>query len=291
MSNFSVNTNAGALLALQYLNHTSSELNTVQNRINTGLTVASTKDDSAVYAIAQNLRADMAGAQAVKSSLDRAKSTLDVAISATESISDILIQMQAKAEAAADPGLDTASRTALANDYNALRDQVTTIVRSAQFNGTNILINGGGSISALLSDRDSDSGTAGFQVDAFDVANQDLSLGAPGSPGTNILLAEDSTFTDETEAATQVDNVKTSIANVNTVLATIGSASRQLDSQLRFVSKLSDVVETGIGNLVDADMARESARLQSLQVRQQLGIQALTIANQAPGAITQLFRS
>jgi len=286
---FSVNTNVGAFVALQNLSQTSNDLSITQNRINTGLAVASTKDDSSTYAIAQNLRANVAGISAVKSSLDRGKSALDVAISAAESISDVLTQMEAKALAAADTGLDDDSRTSLAKDYESLRDQLVTLVDSATFNGTNLLKNGGQDVTALLSDQDSDTGTAGFQADVFTVSNQDLSLGA-GADGTNVTLADDATFTDATTAADQLDKVKTSLTNVNTALSTMGSASRQLDAQLKFVAKLSDTIQTGIGNLVDADLARESARLQSLQVKQQLGIQALSIANQSPSAIISLFR-
>ncbi|MEX6726198.1 flagellin, partial [Parapedomonas caeni] len=135
----SVNTNAGALIALQNLASTNSQLGVVQSRINTGMKVASTKDDSATFAIAQNLRADIGGINAVKSSLDRAKSALDVGISAAEAISDTLVQMKEKAVAASDAGLDADSRTALQNDFNALAEQLVSYVNSASFNGTNVL--------------------------------------------------------------------------------------------------------------------------------------------------------
>ena len=287
----SINTNVGALVALQNVSKTNSELAVTQNRINTGLKVSSTKDDSATYAIAQNLRAEMSGLSSVKSSLTRAKSTLDVAISAAEQISGVLTQMREKATAASDNGLDTASRTALANDFNKLRDQLANLVKSAAFNGTNLLdAASSGQITALMSSQDGNSGTAGYQADTFTVANQDLGLGSGTTAGTNIKLGLASTFTNATEAATMVTNVDDSMKNLNTVLSTLGSASRQIDAQLSFSSKLSDSIETGIGNLVDADLAKESARLQALQVKQQLGLQALSIANQAPQSIMSLFR-
>ncbi|RMF06738.1 MAG: flagellin, partial [Alphaproteobacteria bacterium] len=158
---------------------------------------------------------------------------------------------------------------------NALRDQITTIVSNAQFNGSNLIDGGTQFLKILLSD-------AGTQT--FSVAHETLALG-----GSNITITAAQTFTTATTAASAVAAIETSLTNVNTVLATFGSAARTMETQRSFVDKLSDTIETGIGNLVDADLARESARLQSLQVRQQLGLQALSIANQAPSAVLSLF--
>src|SRR5215467_6216836 len=135
----SVNTNTGAMLALQYLNKTETELQTSQTHINSGLKVATAKDDGATFAIAQNMRGNVAGYQAVSDSLNRGVSTVDVAISAGSAISDLMIELKAKALAAADASLDTASRNALNADFTALRDQITTIVQNASFNGTNLV--------------------------------------------------------------------------------------------------------------------------------------------------------
>ncbi|HKJ75443.1 MAG TPA: flagellin [Alphaproteobacteria bacterium] len=272
----SVNTNSGALVALQNLNSTNMQLNQTQNRINTGLKVAGPKDNAAVYQIAQGLRSDLAGMDAVKQSLDRAISTVDIAIAGGQQVSDLLNQMKAKAVAASDKGLDTASRTALQNDFNALRDQITTIVNNATFNGTNMLQNAGKSVSALVSSD----GTS-----AISVAAANLSL-----TGSTITLTAGSTFTSATQAASVVTKLTTSIANVNAALGKLGTGASSLDSQKSFASKLSDTIQTGIGNLVDADLAKESAKLQSLQVKQQLGVQALSIANQAPQVLLSLFR-
>jgi flagellin len=325
MSAFSVNTNAGAFLALQNLSSTNRSLSTVQQRISTGLNVASTKDDSAKFGIAQNLRRDVGGFNAVQGSLNNAKSTLDVAISASEAVSDLLIQAREKAQAAAVTGLDAASITSLKNDFDSLRDQIDRVVTSATFNGINILKNAdpvaganglaGQSTSFLLSARDADSSTPagdGFQADLQSIANQSFSLGlsdavvasngsgaafaafntppAAGTAGSVIRLNRDTSFTDAASAANVVRNLDASIANVNSSLARQGSASRQIDAQIKFVSRLSDVTQTGIGNLVDADLAKESANLQALQTKQQLGLQALTIANQAPQSVLSLFR-
>ena len=149
---FSVNTNAGALLALQNLNATNKDLTTVQNRINTGLKVAGAKDNAATFAIAQNLRADLGGLNAVQGSIDRALGATDVALAAGEAVADLLLQMKEKAVAAADSGLDTASRTALNNDFTQLRDQINSIVNDASFNGINAVKASGNNIVAITND-------------------------------------------------------------------------------------------------------------------------------------------
>ncbi|RIK95568.1 MAG: flagellin [Proteobacteria bacterium] len=273
---FSVNTNPGALVALQTLNATSAALNKTQSAINTGLKVASAKDNAAVFAIAQNLRSDVAGLNSVKSSLDRAISTADVALAAGGAVSDLLIEMKEKAASAADAGLDTASRTALNDDFKQLRDQITTIVSNASFNGINAVKNSGNNIVAILND------TAGSSLT---ITAQDLSL-----TGANVTLTPADVIDTKTKAANVVTALENSISNVNAALSKIGAGAKRLEMQKAFVTKLSDAIETGIGNLVDADLAKESAKLQSLQVKQQLGLQALSIANQAPGAVLGLFR-
>jgi flagellin len=273
----SVNTNAGALVALQNLNATNKQLNEVQNRINTGLKVNGPQDDAAVYAIAQNLRSNLAGLGAVKSSLDRAVSTVDVAIAGGQAVSDLLTQMKAKAVAAADPGQDAASRTALQNDFNALRDQIKTITDNAEFNGVNLLKAGGTDVTAIVNDT----GTK-----TITIAAQNLSL----STGSVLSITAGTTFTTATEAAAVVSAITSSLTAVNASLAKLGTGAQSVSAQRTFADKLSDAIEVGIGNLVDADLAKESARLQSLQVKQQLGIQALSIANQAPNVLLALFR-
>jgi flagellin len=272
---FSVNTNAGAFAALQNLNKTTSELGTTQSRINTGLKVGSAKDNAATFAIAQTLRSEVAGLNAVQSSLDRANSTIDVAIAAGEAVSDLLIDMKEKAVAAKDSGLDSASRTSLNNDFGQLRDQITSIVENAAFNGTNVVESGGSSIIAITSD---DGGNT-IEIDA-----QDLSLG-----GDAVSITSTQGIATAETASSAVQNIESSIAAVNTSLSELGSGANRIELQQNFVTKLSDSIEVGIGNLVDADLAKESANLQALQVRQQLGLQALSIANQAPSTVLSLF--
>ena len=271
-----INTNAGAMIALQNLNQTNKDLEMVQNRINTGLAVSSAKDNGGIYAIAQKMRSDVAGYGAVRNSLDLAQSTTDVALAAGEAISDLLVEMKEKALAASDTSLDTASRTALNEDFKALRDQITTIVSNAEFNGTNLINNSVTSISALANADGSNTIT---------ISDANLSLG-----GGVVTVAAAASFATAGDASTMVTTIETSLDNLNASLAKLGTASKSLEVHKGFVSKLSDALEKGIGNLVDADLAKESARLQSLQVKQQLGVQALSIANSAPSTILGYFR-
>jgi flagellin len=272
----SVNTNSGAMIALQYLNKTEHELQTTQTHINTGLKVATAKDNGATFAIAQNMRGNVIGYQAVSDSLNRGVSTVDVAISAGQSISDLLNELKSKALAAADASLDTASRNALNADFIALRDQITAIVQNAQFNGTNLVDGSVGAITALASAD----GTKKITVDAVT-----LSLS-----GSVVTITSTATISTQANASAMISTVNTTIQNVNAALAKLASGEKKFIIQNDFVSKLVDTLNSGIGNLVDADMAVESARLQSLQVKQQLGVQALSIANAQPQIILSLFR-
>jgi flagellin len=272
----SVNTNSGAMIALQYLNKTEGELQSTQTHINTGLKVATAKDDGATFAIAQNMRGNVRGYQAVSDSLNRGVSTIDVAISAGSSISDLLNDLKAKALAAADASLDTASRNALNADFTALRDQITAIVQNANFNGTNLVDGSVTSITALASAD----GTKRITVMGV---NMSLSQSI-------VTVSTTSTISTQAKASAMISTVNASIQNVNATLAKLASGEKKYTIQNDFVSKLVDTLNMGIGNLVDADMAVESARLQSLQVKQQLGVQALSIANAQPQIILSLFR-
>ena len=272
----SVNTNYGAMVALQQLNSTNSALETTQTRINTGLKVSSAKDNGAIYAIAQGMRADVAGYGVVKDSLDRAGSTVDVAIAAGESIGDLLIDMKEKALAASDESLTANQRSAFNEDFKALRDQIATIVSNAEFNGVN-LINGSTASIEAFADAD---GTS-----VITVLDEDLSLS-----GSVVTLSSTASLGSASIASGFVATIESSLTNLNQSLARLGTNSKALEVHSNFVDKLSDVTEKGIGNLVDADLAKESAKLQALQTKQQLGVQALSIANQASGLALSFFR-
>ncbi|MEO1039634.1 MAG: flagellin [Pseudomonadota bacterium] len=272
----SVHTNTAAMIALQNLNKTNEDINGVQNRINTGLKVSGAKDNSSVFAVAQGMRSDIGALSSVQTSLDRAISIGDVAIAAGEAISDLLIQMREKATAAMDPSIDTFSRQAYDSDFKSLVDQVSVILSNAEFDGANLL---NGSVTggiAFLADADaSRTVTLGAQNMSFSGAI--ITLAATASLGTVSL------------ASAAVSAIRTSLDNVNQALANMGSDVKKMEAHDTFVGKLMDSLTEGVGNLVDADLASESARLQALQVKQQLGVQALSIANSEPQIILSLF--
>lgn len=274
---FSINVNASALNALRNLNQTSTDLENVQTRVNTGLKISSAKDNAAVFSIAQKLRGDLRGLSAVGQSLDRGISTVDVALAAATAVSDLLLEMKERAVAAADEGLDTTSRTALSQDFTSLRDQITSVVENAEFNGTNLIDAGTDAIVAI---------TNADATQTLTVEHQQLTLGS-----TNIPITATQNIDTQDTASAAVTDVNAAINNLNAALTKLGSGSTALEQSRSFAGQLSDVIEVGIGNLVDADLAVESANLQALQVKQQLGIQALSIANQSPQSILALFNS
>jgi flagellin len=273
---FSVNTNTGAMTALQYLNQTQGQLAQTQSAINSGLKVSDAKDNGAIYAIAQNERGAVAGYQSVLNSINNGTSSIDVALSAGQSISDLLIQLKQQALSASDSSLDTASRQALNASFTALLGQITTIVKGATFNGSNLVNGSTNQITALASSD----GTRRITTQA-----QNMSLS-----GSIVTIKSTASISTQTKASTLVATIQASLTNVNSALAKLSAGAAKFSIQATFAQTLSDTLTTGIGNLVDANMAQESASLQSLQVKQQLGIQALSIANQAPQTILSLFQ-
>jgi flagellin len=181
--------------------------------------------------------------------------------------------MRQKALSASDSSLDSASRAAMDKDFVALRDQITSIINNATFNGVN-LVNGTTNKITALASAD---GSKVITVSTRNLTLANLGIGN-GSISTSTL------------AKTMVTTLDTAMKSVNAALAYLASGSKKYSIQLQFTQKLSDTVTTGIGNLVDADMAKESALMTALQTKQQLGIQALAIANQAPQIILSLFK-
>lgn len=273
----SVNTNKSALIALQNLNATNEKLEQVQSKINTGLRVANAKDNAAVYAIAQKQRADFSSLGAVKMSLDRATSITDVALSAGQQISDILVQMREKVVGAAEDSASATTKKAFDDEFQTLLAAISQFSDSAEFDGVSVL---NGTLTAdlnFLANADGDSYISLTPQD-FTISGAAINLDGTNLTGTT------------TATKSVLASLDLAIVNVTAALAEMGAQSKQIEKHVTFVSKLQDVLETGIGNLVDADIAKESARLQALQVQQQLGAQALSIANQQPQTILQLFR-
>ncbi len=273
----SVHTNASAMTALQNLTTTNTSLEDVQNKISTGLAVGNAKDNASVYSIAQSQRSDLSSLQAVTESLNRANSIADVASAAGANVSDLLNQMREKVVGAMDTSIDTVSRNALNQDFTSILQQVAQSVQNATFNGTNLI---DGSLTTNIS----------FIANSDASSTITLSVRTMALGGPIVTIPQGTTLNSATSAGLVLTMLDTSIANVNANLGALGSQQKQIEGHLSFVSKLSDAIQGGIGHLVDADMATESSRLQALQVQQQLGTQALSIANQAPQQILSLFK-
>jgi flagellin len=276
MTYSSINNNAGALLALQNLSMTQAQLAKTQTIISTGKTINTAQDNGAIWSIANTMTGKVSALDAVKDSLNRGVSTVDVAMAAGQTVSDLLTQLKTKALAASDTSLDTTSRASMNQDFKSLLTQITTVVTNANFNGVNMIDTGGTTVQSLASDN----GTSKITV-----AAQDLSLG-----GANVTIAATASFTTAAAASAYVTTLTTDITKVNNALTALGTGANALSGQLTFVNNLQNTLNTGISNLVDADMASESAKLQALQTKQQLGIQALSIANQSTSSLLSLFR-
>ncbi|MFT4090376.1 MAG: flagellin [Asticcacaulis sp.] len=304
----SVNTNFGAAVALQNLNKTNSQLSTTQNRINTGLAISSAKDNGAIYAIAQSQRADVTALNAVSQSLNRGQSVVDVALAAGESISDLLGQLKEVTVSLADTGIKDEAREALVEGYKSIISQINDAANGASFNGVNLLtgdksdatknLNVISGLSPTAAQAASGSGSTATPAvsgkDMISLKSFNFTSASTASNGVNMSsIASFSAGTDASSAAlaaTRLAEIDTVINNVSSALSALGTGSKQLENQASFISKLSDSMEAGIGNLVDADLAKESSRLQALQTKQQLGIQALSIANQSTSTVLSLFR-
>jgi flagellin len=272
----SINTNVSAMYARQNLNASQAELRIAEQRIATGQKVANAKDNGAIFAIATNQRGTSQALNAVRESLQRSQSTVDVSSAAAEIVSDLLLQMKEKALASTDAQLNSSSRAAMNSDFVALRDQITKAVSNANFNGSNLIKAGAADVAALADE----SGTSLITVRA-----QVLALS-----GSNVTVTSTTAISTVSAAKSALSLVNKSIENVSLALAKLGTGSRALATHLTFVNKLQDAVDAGIGNIVDADLAKESAKLTALQTKEQLGFQALSIANQGPGQLINLFR-
>ena len=415
----SINTNRAALVALQTLNTTTSDLGKVQDRVSTGLKISNARDDSAIWSIAQTLRSTNMALESVTNSLNRGKSALDVANTAGTAISDLLTQAQQTILAASDKSLDQQSRDTYQQKYNSLLQQMQTYVKNASFNGANLLdgsvgsykvlanedgsqtinitgqnlniatgytggsagtfstlagaaagpgvgtsagkvtqasqftvtLDGGSAVTVALSATGGSlgngqystadlvaaiNGTTGLagvaSVDSngglkltsptnttttaiavavggtagdFTAGNLAAKLGlsslggtaqtiptayVPTGGGGVIQLSGLESFTATSNYTDLISKVKASISSVSAALGSLGASANAITNHLNFVSKLRDSLTTGVGNLVDADVAKESAALQALQVKQQLGAQALSIANQSPQILLSLFK-
>lgn len=268
----SVNTNVSALVALQNLNSTNRALDSVQNRVSTGLRITGAKDDASSFAIAQGIRGDLKAFSAVSQGIANAKGVMTVALAAATEISNLAGDIQAKVTQARNAANTTAQQTILNADFSQLVNQIQTFIANASYNGRNLLKTTAMSVNVIAN------------IDGSTLILRSQS--AVQQALSSLQVVSLGSLTAAASAAVQIDSF---ISVVNTALGELGADSRALDFQANFIEIVTDAQEVGLGSIVDADLARESAKLQSLQVKQQLGVQTLGIANQRPQALLGLF--
>lgn len=272
----SVQNNSAALTALQNLNRTNDQLATVQQQIATTLAVAQPKDNPAVWATAQGQKIDIDGLAAVTQSLNRASSISDVALSAGQSVVDLLNRMKQDAVSAQDAQLDSTARQAYSTDFTGLLQRISSALSNASFDGANLLDGSGGNLRFLAT------------ADASQVVTlpaQNMSLG-----GGIITVSSTATIGTIQAASAMMAQIDASIANVTQALADIGDQAKLITAHKTLVQNLSTVLSTGMGDLINADTEADSARLAALQVQQQLGEQSLNIANSMPSVLLGMFK-
>jgi flagellin len=265
----SVNTNVGALLAQKFLRSTGSDLITTQNRVSSGLRVSTVTDDASSFAVASGIRGDIKAYVAVAAALQGSQVAATVAISAGETVSNRVGDIKAKLVQLSDESLSSASRATYQTDLDSMVAEVNDYLAQAEYSGRNLLGSGGADL-LVVSNIDGSSVTVG---------NNDVSD-----------LAFAGNITDNGDAQDALSTLAVFKADLDSALANLGADVARIKSQTEFIKQAQETVQIGLGALVDADLAKESSTLTSLQVRQQLGVQAIGIANSAPQTLLGLFR-
>lgn len=306
-------TNMAASTALQTLTQTNRVLETTTNHISTGLRVGTPQDNAAYWSIATTMRSDNAALSTVQDALGLGAATVDVAYNTIQSAIDIVGQIKKKLVAAREPGVD---KTKIQSELTELQNTLQSIADAAVFSGENWLsVNSGttgyNASKQVVASFTRTSGVISIGTITINTANIKLfdadttgvgildgsrsSAGALSTTGTfalstlSIAALTDSAV-DVTTLNSYIAGADTAISSMTSAGATLGAVKSRIDTQKDFISKLTDAIDRGIGQLVDADMNEESTRLQALQVQAQLGVQALSIANQASQNILRLFQ-
>ncbi|MCX7369919.1 MAG: flagellin [Alphaproteobacteria bacterium] len=265
----SVNTNRQAIFALQSLNQSNGELASVQKRVSTGLRVADARDDGGAFAVASAVRSDIAGVTAVNEQLGGIKGVLQTTFAALNQVTDTMKQARQVLTRLADGAISAEQRTQYNAQYQSLATQIADFIGDANYNGTSLL--GGTDIESIRNEAGDN-----FTIVAETAADLQITNAAYATAAlANAELIGD--FVD-------VENA------VSSALNKFGTSMQYVENQITYNSKKNDALTDGLGALVDADLAKESANLQSLQTRQQLGIQTLSLANQGPQVLLSLFR-
>ncbi|MEJ5082605.1 MULTISPECIES: flagellin N-terminal helical domain-containing protein [unclassified Ochrobactrum] len=294
----SILTNSSALTALQTLSSTNKSLETTQNRISTGLRIGEAADNASYWSIATSMKSDNKANSAVQDALGLGAGKVDTAYTAINDIKDQVDKMKSLLVSAQGASLEDQQK--VATELKAIQSQIKSSASNANYAGSNLLVsaaNTDGSDDLKVVASYNRTGTT-VTIDTVDVAAADVQVfaaadgtgGIAGGLVATTFFDPSTTRVDDAGIKTALDAVETALSELTTGAATLGAAKARIDTQKSFISKLSDSVEKGVGALVDADMNKESARLSALQVQQQLGVQALSIANSSSQSIMSLFR-
>jgi flagellin len=307
------------MTALQSLNQTNKETLTVQNRISTGLRVANASDNAAYWSIATTMRSDRLSLSTVSDALGLGGATVDVATQGIESAIETASNIKAKLVASRTPGVDRAKIQA---EIKQLQSSLQSAVDTATFSGQNWLTSDGTAtnttrtlVSSFSRDGAGDISIGTISVEigpstddgAGNVVSGTMLIDSNGSAGIldkdrtaaagadfSVLELDISGLLDDDDGLTRIESfitgVDDAITEMTNAATNLGAVKSRIDLQKDFAQNLMDAIDTGIGQLVDADMNQESTRLQALQVRSQLGVQALSLANQSAQSILRLFQ-
>ncbi len=277
MSMNSINTNMSAMVALQSLNRTSDELAAVQKRVSTGLRVSDAKDDGAAFAVAERIRGDMAAATSANQQLGGMKGLLAVTSAALQNVSTSLIKLRELTLKMADAAISSTQLDQYHAQAQEIANNIKSFITDASYNGNNILNDPAATTMSVVSNGSGNYYSFNTYQAITDIYN-------------NISLAGAYTKADAQSAMTAGGDLSLAVNNTLMQLNNFGSYANYIDGQITYNKAIIDAQESGMGALVDADLAKESARLQALQIRQQLGTQALGIANQSPQILLGLFK-
>jgi flagellin len=273
----SINTNMQSLIALQNLNQTNSQMAATQKRVSTGYRVSDARDDGGAFAVAQSVRSDVAGVIVANEQMGGIKGVLDTTFAALSMVSDTMKQVRTTLTRLADGAITQDQRLTYEEQYRLLAQQVAEFINDAKYNGRTLLstaaAEAGGDIVGIRNE-----GGATFTIQAINGENLKLPTAAP------VTAADAASWIRGGGAFDNVTDV------ISSTLNKFGSAMGFVENQMQYNAKKTDALEGGLGALVDADLAKESAALEALKARQQLGIQTLSLANQGPQLLLRLFQ-
>ena len=279
----SILTNNGAMVALQTLKSVNKSLTDTQNAISTGKEIGTAKDNAAVWAIPKTMESDIASFEAIEEGLAMGSATVAVASAGAEQIVEKLVEIKELIVSAQSENVD---RGKIQTDIDAKVDQIESIISAAQFNGANLLtstIDGTATEMGVLAslDRVGAGGT---------VTSVDITIAAQGFDSSLDLATDLTSISDTTSAASALAEIESFLQIAISGAAALGAASARIEDQSMFVADLVDSMTLGVSTMTDTNMEEASARLSALQTQQELAVQSLGIANEAPQALLQLFQ-